>query len=49
MAAQERTQAIIPEVDRAQWFSPEEARQKILAGQSEFIGRLIARLGMGGG
>ena len=38
-----------PEVDRAQWFSPEEARQKILEGQSEFIGRLIARLGMGGG
>ena len=37
-----------PEVDRAQWFSPEEARQKILAGQSEFIGRLIERLGMGG-
>src|SRR6516162_7687707 len=38
-----------PEVDRAQWFSPEEARQKILAGQSEFIARLIAGLGMGGG
>jgi predicted NUDIX family NTP pyrophosphohydrolase len=38
-----------PEVDRAQWFSPEEARRKILAGQSEFIGRLIARLGRGGG
>jgi len=38
-----------PEVDRAQWFSPEEARQKILAGQSEFIGRLIARLARGGG
>ena len=37
-----------PEVDRAQWFSPEEARQKILAGQSEFINRLIARLGMAG-
>ena len=37
-----------PEIDRAQWFSPEEARQKILAGQCEFIGRLIERLGMGG-
>ena len=37
-----------PEVDRAQWFSPEEARQKILVGQSEFIGRLITRLGMAG-
>jgi predicted NUDIX family NTP pyrophosphohydrolase len=37
-----------PEIDRAQWFSPEEARRKILAGQCEFIGRLIERLGMGG-
>ncbi len=35
-----------PEVDRAQWFAPDEARHKILAGQSEFIGRLLARLGM---
>jgi predicted NUDIX family NTP pyrophosphohydrolase len=35
-----------PEIDRAQWFPPDEARDKILAGQSEFIGRLIVRLGM---
>ncbi|HKN10097.1 MAG TPA: NUDIX domain-containing protein [Pseudomonadota bacterium] len=34
-----------PEVDRAQWFAPDEARHKILAGQSEFISRLLARLG----
>jgi predicted NUDIX family NTP pyrophosphohydrolase len=32
-----------PEVDRAAWFNPTEARQKILAGQVEFIDRLLAR------
>lgn len=32
-----------PEVDRAEWFNPAEARQKILAGQVEFIDRLMAR------
>jgi predicted NUDIX family NTP pyrophosphohydrolase len=37
-----------PEVDRAQWFAPDEARRKILAGQSEFIDRLLARLGLAG-
>ncbi len=30
----------IPEVDRAQWFSPDEARRKINAAQAEFIERL---------
>ena len=30
-----------PEVDRAQWFAPDEARTKILASQSEFIDRLL--------
>jgi predicted NUDIX family NTP pyrophosphohydrolase len=34
-----------PEVDRAQWFSPADARRKILAGQSEFIARLLDALG----
>ena len=34
-----------PEVDRAQWFSPAEARQKILPGQAPFIDRLLERLG----
>jgi len=29
-----------PEVDRAQWFCPAEARQKILPAQCEFITRL---------
>ena len=31
-----------PEVDRAQWFSVEEARRKILTGQQPFIDRLLA-------
>jgi predicted NUDIX family NTP pyrophosphohydrolase len=34
-----------PEVDRAQWFSPADAREKILKGQSEFITRLLNSLG----
>jgi predicted NUDIX family NTP pyrophosphohydrolase len=33
--------ASFPEVDRAAWFSPTEARRKILPGQSEFIARLL--------
>ena len=30
-----------PEVDRAAWFSPDEARRKVLAGQRPFIDRLV--------
>jgi predicted NUDIX family NTP pyrophosphohydrolase len=33
--------ASFPEVDRAQWFSPAEAQQKILPAQRELISRLI--------
>lgn len=33
-----------PEVDRAQWFMPEEARAKILPGQRPFIDCLLANL-----
>jgi predicted NUDIX family NTP pyrophosphohydrolase len=33
-----------PEVDRAQWFSVAEARQKILKGQEPFIDRLLTLL-----
>jgi predicted NUDIX family NTP pyrophosphohydrolase len=33
--------ASFPEVDRAQWFAPAGARQKILKGQSELIDRLL--------
>ena len=31
-----------PEVDRAEWFAPDEARRKILAGQRPFVERLLA-------
>ena len=34
-----------PEVDRAPWFTLEEAREKILPGQRPFIDRLLERLG----
>jgi predicted NUDIX family NTP pyrophosphohydrolase len=36
--------AQFPEVDRAQWFSPDEARDKILPGQRDFIDRLLTAL-----
>ena len=36
-----------PEVDRAEWFSPDEARKKILAGQRAFIDRLERLLAKG--
>ena len=34
-----------PEVDRAEWFSADEARERILVGQREFIARLEALVG----
>jgi predicted NUDIX family NTP pyrophosphohydrolase len=34
-----------PEVDRAEWFAPDAARRKILAGQRPFIERLLERVG----
>lgn len=33
--------ASFPEIDRAEWYSLDEARRKILPGQKEFIARLI--------
>jgi len=33
-----------PEVDRAEWLAPEEAREKINPAQVELIDRLLARL-----
>jgi predicted NUDIX family NTP pyrophosphohydrolase len=33
-----------PEVDRARWFAPAEAREKIQPGQAPFIERLLERL-----
>lgn len=37
--------ATFPEVDRAQWFAPTAAREKILKGQRDFIERLIDAIG----
>ncbi len=37
-----------PEVDRAGWFSVDEARHKILPGQAGFIDRLLELLGRDG-
>lgn len=34
-----------PEVDRAQWFDPAEARRRILPAQAELIDRLLDALG----
>ncbi|HEY2414972.1 MAG TPA: NUDIX domain-containing protein [Pirellulaceae bacterium] len=34
----------VPEVDRAGWFEPEVARQKINPAQAEFIDRLLAAI-----
>jgi predicted NUDIX family NTP pyrophosphohydrolase len=39
--------ANFPEVDRAEWFEPATARQKILPGQRDFIDRLLARIQSG--
>jgi predicted NUDIX family NTP pyrophosphohydrolase len=37
-------QAEFPEVDRAEWFDPETAREKILPAQAELLDRLLERL-----
>jgi predicted NUDIX family NTP pyrophosphohydrolase len=37
--------ATFPEIDRAQWFSPAEAQQKILSGQRPFLDRLQKAIG----
>jgi predicted NUDIX family NTP pyrophosphohydrolase len=34
-----------PEVDRAAWFAPEEARRKLVPAQAELVDRLLERLG----
>jgi len=34
-----------PEVDRAEWFDPEQARRQILPAQAELIDRLLDHLG----
>ena len=34
----------VPEVDRVQWFTPDEARPRLFAGQPELLDRLVALL-----
>ena len=34
-----------PEVDKGEWFSPEEAKRKLLKGQVGFVDRLLEDLG----
>lgn len=34
-----------PEIDRAEWFDLEHAREKIVSGQREFLDRLVDRTG----
>jgi predicted NUDIX family NTP pyrophosphohydrolase len=38
-----------PEVDRAEWFGPEEARRRILPAQAELLDRLQSHLESSGG
>jgi len=38
------TQREFPEVDRAEWFSPPEARERINPAQAELLDRLLATL-----
>jgi predicted NUDIX family NTP pyrophosphohydrolase len=33
-----------PEIDRAEWFGVEEAREKLVEAQTEFLDRLVERL-----
>jgi predicted NUDIX family NTP pyrophosphohydrolase len=40
------TQQEFPEVDRAEWFDLEKAREKILPAQAEFLDRLLDQLGL---
>jgi predicted NUDIX family NTP pyrophosphohydrolase len=39
---------VFPEIDRAQWFPLDEARQKILPSQSPLLDRLVVLLGNAG-
>jgi predicted NUDIX family NTP pyrophosphohydrolase len=34
-----------PEVDRAEWFAPDVARQKMLSGQGALVDELVSKLG----
>jgi predicted NUDIX family NTP pyrophosphohydrolase len=37
---------VIPEVDKAEWFSPEDARRKLHPAQVPFVDELLAHLGL---
>jgi predicted NUDIX family NTP pyrophosphohydrolase len=37
-----------PEIDRVRWFTPDEGRRKLIAGQAPFIDALLAFLGSPG-
>jgi predicted NUDIX family NTP pyrophosphohydrolase len=37
--------AEFPEIDRAEWFGVDAAREKLVAAQADFIDRLLERLG----
>jgi len=39
------TTAEFPEIDRAGWFEIETAREKLVPAQTEFLDRLLERLG----
>jgi predicted NUDIX family NTP pyrophosphohydrolase len=39
--------AEFPEIDRAAWFSPEQAREKLVKGQVVFVDRLLEHLARG--
>jgi len=41
------TRREFPEVDRAGWFDPETAKEKLLAAQAELVDRLLATLAEG--
>ena len=36
---------MFPEVDRAEWFDPGTAREKLIEAQAEFVDRLLEHLG----
>ena len=41
------TRREFPEIDRAGWFDPATAREKLLAAQAELVDRLLAAVGEG--
>ena len=36
---------MVPEVDRAAWFTPDEARERVVEAQAAFVDRLLEHLG----